>query len=235
MIGIGTLVNAGAIIAGGALGSYVVPKVSDAVRESVFKVLGLATFLIGLQMAWSNKEMLLIIIGLALGAVIGELLHIEDRLANLVNHVEKVIGKQSGDFTANFVRISLLFCVGAMAITGSFQDALNHDPSVLFAKAVLDGTSSLVFASFMGPAVILTAIPVVLYQGALTLGASGLHAILSPGMINELAACGGILVMAIGLNVAEVVKVRVGNLLPALVLVPLLVGAKGWILLTFFS
>lgn len=228
MIAIGTLVNTGAILVGGALGSFVIPRVPDAMKETVMKALGLTTLLIGLQMALASKEVLLIIVSLAAGGFIGEALQIERRLEKQAERLERMTGDSGGTFAASFVRITLLFCVGAMAITGSFEDGLHHNPSILFAKAVLDGIGSIVFSSVMGPAVILTALPVFLYQGFLTLGATSLTGLMSPAMINELAACGGILVMAIGLNLTEAVKIRVGNLIPALLLIPLLVGGKAW-------
>jgi uncharacterized membrane protein YqgA involved in biofilm formation len=230
MIGIGTLANTAAIVVGGVLGSFVIPRVPDKMKETIMRVLGLAVLVIGIQMALTSKELLLIIISLAAGAAIGEAIRIEDRLENQARRLEKLMGTRTGDFAATFVRISLLFCVGAMAITGSFEDGLNHNPSILFAKAMLDGIGSIIFASVMGPAVIMTAVPVLLYQGSLTLGAAGLQSVMTPSMVNELAACGGILVMAIGLNLTEAVRVRVGNLLPALLLIPLLVALKDWLL-----
>jgi uncharacterized protein len=227
MIGLGTLANAGTILIGGALGAFVIPQVPERVRQTTMQALGLGVFLLGLQMAWKSEEMLFVLVSLALGAVTGELLQIEARLERWAGAVEKLprFGRQG--MAAAFVQATLLFCIGAMAITGSLSDGLQGDPSTLYAKALLDGVSSIMFASVLGPGVILSAIPVLLYQGAITLGASFLTAVLSPAIIREVAAAGGIMVMAIGVNILGLIKIRVGNLVPALLFVAILVAFLG--------
>jgi len=224
MIGLGTLVNAAAVIAGGALGSLVIPRVPDNVRKTTMQALGLGVALIGLQMAWATKELLLLLIALAAGAVTGELLRLDDRLTGLAGMLERwPIARRDG-FAKAFVQTTLLFCAGAMTITGSFQDGLFGDPSILLAKAVLDGVSATMFGSVMGPGVMLSALAVLLIQGSLTLGASWLSQILSPAMIHEIGATGGLLVMGLGLNLIGAAEIKVANLLPALVFIAILVG-----------
>lgn len=224
MVGLGTLVNAGAVILGGALGSLVIPRVPGHVRKSTMQALGLGTILIGLQMAWETKEMLLVLISLAVGTILGELLRIDDRLQGLATRLERWPAIQRDGFAKAFVQTTLLFCVGAMAITGSLQDGLKGDPSILYAKAVLDGVSAIMFGSVMGAGVMLAAIPVLLYQGALTLSASWISLVLTPAMIREIGATGGLLVLGLGLNLVGATEIKVANLLPALVVVPILVG-----------
>lgn len=224
MIGMGTLVNAGTVIVGGALGSLVIPRVPDNVRKTTMQALGLGTMLIGLQMAWATKEMLLVLVALAVGTVAGELLRIDDRLQSLATRLERWPVTQRGGFAKSFVQTSLLFCVGAMAITGSLQDGLAGDPSILYAKAVLDGVGAVMFGSVMGPGVMLAALPVLAYQGALTLGASGISQIMSQAMIHEIGATGGLMVLGLGFNLAGVAEIRVANMLPALVVIAVLVG-----------
>jgi uncharacterized membrane protein YqgA involved in biofilm formation len=227
MIGLGTLANTGAILLGGVLGAFLIPRVPDHVRQTTMQVLGLGVLLIGLQMAWTTKEMLLVLVGLALGAVTGELLQIESRLERWAQRVERLPRFGREGMATAFVQTTLLFCIGAMAITGALQDGLQGDPTTLYAKAILDGVSSIMFGSVLGPGVILSALPVFLYQGGMTLGASLLTAFLSPAIIREVAAAGGLMVMAIGLNIIGLTKIRVGNLVPALLFVGILVALFG--------
>jgi len=224
VIGLGTLVNAATVVVGGALGSLVIPRVPDHVRKSTMQALGLGTMLIGLQMAWETQEMLLVLISLAVGTILGELARIDDRLQGLASKLERWPWTQRGGFAKSFVQTTLLFCVGAMAITGSLQDGLQGDPSILYAKAVLDGVGAVMFGSVMGPGVMLAAIPVLLYQGAITLGASWISMILTEPMIREIGATGGLLVLGLGFNLIGAAEVKVANMLPALVIVAALVG-----------
>ncbi len=224
MIGLGTLVNTATIIVGGALGSLVIPRVPENVRKGTMQALGLAVILLGLQMAWETQKMLLVLIALAVGTVTGELVGIDDRLQGLAGKLERWPITQRGGFAKAFVQTTLLFCVGAMSITGALRDGLNGDPSILYAKAVLDGIGAIMFGSVMGPGVMLAAIPVLLYQGLLTIGASWISLVLTGPMIHEIGATGGLLVAGLGLNLVGATEIKVANLLPALVVVAVLVG-----------
>lgn len=188
------------------------------------QALGLGTMLIGLQMAWSTNKMILVLVSLAVGTVCGELWRIDDRLQGLATKLERwPITKRDG-FAKGFVQTTLLFCVGAMAITGSIQDGLIGDPSILYAKAVLDGVGAVMFGSVMGPGVMLSAIPILVYQGSLTVGASWISQVLSESIIAEIGATGGLLVVGLGLNLTGATEIRVANMLPALVMIGILVG-----------
>lgn len=224
MVGLGTLANVGAVVVGGALGSLVIPRIPENVSKATIQALGLGVILIGLQMAWTTQNLLMVLISLAVGTVIGELVDIDARLNVFAGKLERLPFAHQGSFAKGFVQTTLLFCVGAMAITGSLQDGLNHDPATLYAKSVLDGVSAIMFGSVMGPGVILSAVPVLLYQGALTLGASALSLILTPAVIQEIGAAGGLMVMGLGLNLTGVAEIKVANMLPALVVVAVLVG-----------
>lgn len=224
MIGLGTLVNTGAIIIGGLLGSFVVPRVPDRVRDSIMQALGLGVILIGLKMVWSADDglILLMLVSLAVGTAVGEIGDLDGRLHRVALHLERRLGSSGGEFARTLVRVTLLFCVGAMAITGALQDGLAGDPRILYAKAVLDGVAALIFASVSGPGIILTAFPVLIYQGLITLGAGFLSAVLSPAVITAVGATGGLMVLGIGINMTGAVEIRIANLLPALVIVALL-------------
>lgn len=224
MIGLGTIVNGAAVLVGGALGSIVIPRVPENIQKTTMQAVGLSVTLIGLQMAWATQNLLMVLIAMASGAVLGELLRLQDRLEGMAARLERWPIARRGSFANGFVQATLLFCVGAMAITGALQDGLSSDPSTLYAKAVIDGISATMLGSIAGPGVMLSAIPVLIYQGAITLGATWLSQILTPEMIREVGATGGLIVLGLGLTLLDIVKIKVANLLPALVVVAVLVG-----------
>ncbi|HYF93038.1 MAG TPA: DUF554 domain-containing protein [Symbiobacteriaceae bacterium] len=224
MIGSGTLVNFAAVIVGGGLGSFVIPRVADHVRTSTIHALGLTTILIGLQMAWKTQEILLLVVSLAVGTIIGELLRLEDRIYQWAGKLERLPMVQGDGFGKAFVQASLLYCTGAMAITGALKDGLSGDASVLYAKSILDGISAVMFGSALGPGVMLSAVPILLYQGVITLGASGINSLLTEAMVREISAIGGLMVAGIGLNLVGATQLRVASWLPALVVITVLVG-----------
>lgn len=225
MIGLGTLANVGAIIVGGALGSLVIPEVPERVRKTTLQALGLTVLLIGLKMAWDTQNMLLVVIAMAVGTIAGELLRIEERLQEWAQKLERWPITQRGGFAKGLVHASLIYCTGAMAITGSLKDGLTGDASILYAKSLLDGITAIMFGSVMGIGVMFSALPVLLYQGALTLGASAISGLLTEAMIREVSATGGLMVAAIGLNLIGAVEIRVANTLPALLVVAILAAA----------
>ncbi|HEY8345723.1 MAG TPA: DUF554 domain-containing protein [Symbiobacteriaceae bacterium] len=227
MIGLGTLANVSTVVLGGTLGSFVLPRIPERVSQTTIQALGLGVVLMGLQMAWGTEHLLLVLVSLAIGTVMGELMRIEDRLNRFAQKLEQLPFAGKGEFSKGFVQATLLFCVGAMAIQGALQDGLRHDPSLLYVKSVLDGISSVMLSSVMGPGVILSAVPILLYQGAMTLGASALSKVLTDALIQEIGAAGGLMVMGIGLNLAAGTQIRVANMLPALVVVPVLAALAG--------
>lgn len=222
MIGLGTLANVGAIIVGGALGSLVIPQVPERVRQTTMQALGLTVLLIGLKMAWDTKELLLVVISMAVGTIAGELLRIEDRLQEWAQKLERWPITQRGGFSKGLVHASLIYCTGAMAITGALKDGLTGDASILYAKSLLDGITAIMFGSVMGIGVMFSSVPVLLYQGAMTLGASAISGLLTEAIIREVSATGGLMVAAIGLNLIGAVEIRVANTLPALLVVAVL-------------
>lgn len=218
---LGTIVNAVAICAGTLLGVFLRSGIPNKYKETSVTALGLAIVLIGLKGAWETNNSLILIAALVLGGIIGEALRIEDRLQRFGQKAEQYLGK-SGNVGEAFVTATLVYCVGAMAIMGALQSGLTGNHETLFAKSLLDGISSIFFASTLGIGVALSALSVFLYQGAITLGAKWLSVLISGPMISEMNAVGGILVVAIGLNILEVKKTRVGNLLPAILVAALL-------------
>lgn len=214
MILTGTIVNVATICVGALIGRYAGRFIPARMRQTVMAGLGLTVVLIGLQLALKSKQPMIVIGSLILGGVIGELLQIEARLESFGRWLqERFTGV--GPIAEGFVAASLLYCVGAMAIMGALQDGLNGTPSILYAKAALDGVASIALASTLGIGVLFSALPVALYQGGITLGAESATSLLTETVVCEMNAVGGLLIVAIGLDLIGVKRLPVGNMLPA--------------------
>ena len=242
MIGLGTLVNVLAVIGGSAVGLLFGRLIPDRVRTTAMAAIGLAVLGLGLQMAidpaidpakvgWTgplpyHPNPLIVIGGLVVGGVVGELLALEARLERFGQRMQALAGRLGTagggaggatwgghDLVEGFVTASLLYCVGAMAVIGSIQDAAGQ-PSVLYVKALLDGIASVVLATTLGPGVALSALPLLVYQGGITLMAGAVARFLTLPVLSTLTAAGGLLIAAIGLDLLGVKRLPVGNLLP---------------------
>jgi len=213
---IGTLVNTGAVVIGGAIGLTAGSRLPDSIKTIVMQALGLAVVAIGLRMALEAHQTLLAIGCLLLGGITGELLRIEQRLEALADRLRQRLRSNSGRFVEGFVTATLLYLTGAMTIVGSIRDGTLGDPSVLLLKAVLDGVASVALASSMGVGVLYSALPVLVVQGGITLLAGQLAFLSEPAVLDAINAAGGLLILGIGINLLEIGRIRVGNLLPAL-------------------
>lgn len=213
---LGTIVNTVAIIFGSLLGVSLRRGIPDDTKETVIAAIGLAVLLIGLRSALKSDDLLLVIISLALGAVLGEMMKIEDRLERLGRWIGGRMGRAGEGLSQGFVTASLVFCVGAMAIVGALESGLAGNHQTLFAKSLLDGVTSIIFASTLGIGVVFSALSVFVYQGAITLAAAYLKPFLTPAVVTQMTAVGGLLIVAIGLNILAIKKLRIGNMLPGL-------------------
>src|SRR6056297_314616 len=216
---IGTIVNVIAIIIGSILGFLVKGKLPERFQNIVIQGISLAVLIIGLQMALSvesTKGTLVVIFSLVIGGIIGEVLKVESRLEGFGEKIQKRFGSDDGLFVQGFVQSSLIYCVGAMAIMGAIQDGLNNDPSILFTKSLLDGTASVAFSATFGIGVLFSSIPVLIYQGSISLLSAWAQRFLNQDVIAMMTATGGLLIMAIGLNMLLSVKIKIGNLLPSI-------------------
>jgi len=212
----GTLVNTAAIVAGSLAGAVIGSRLPDRIKTIVMQALGLSVVLIGLQMALSGTRPLLVIGSLLAGAVTGELMNIERAVANLGERLKKRLRSDSSTFVQGFVTASILYCTGAMVIVGSIRDGTVGDPSILYIKALLDGVASVAFASSLGLGEAFSALSVFVVQGSITLLSSQLTFLQEPAVIEAVTATGGLLILGIGINILEIRKIRVGNLVPAL-------------------
>lgn len=218
----GTLINAATIVVASIAGILAGSAISEEIRKSIMNVLGLPVLLIGITMALKTQNVLVPTISIVAGTIVGEVLGIERWLERLGNRVEKRFGK--GKFSEGFVGATLLYCVGPMSILGPIQEGLTGDMSLLLAKSMLDGVASIALASALGIGVAFSALSVLLYQGFFALLAVQISPYMTESVINEFTATGGLLIMGIGINLLELRKLRVGNMLPALVFAPLIAG-----------
>lgn len=221
---LGTIVNCLAIIIGSIIGLTIKGKISNKVRVTIMNGLGLCTLYIGLSGALEGKNTLIMIISIALGALIGELIDIDGKLTNLGEMIERKANKGNNSLSIadGFVTATLLFCVGTMAIVGSLESGLSNNHSTLFAKSILDGISSIIFSSSLGIGVILSSISVFIYQGIMTFGASLLSNILSDVAISNMSAVGSLLIVGLSFNILNITKMKISNLLPSMLIAVLL-------------
>ena len=233
MFGFGTIINTAAVIAGGIAGVVLKKGIPENCQKILMQACGIATIFIGVS--GTLKEMLvingssietkgtfLLILSLVLGGLAGSLLSIEDRLERLGELLKKKLhSEKDTQFVEGFVTSTLVICIGAMAIVGAIEDGLTGNFSTLTAKAILDFVIVMIFASTLGKGVIFSALPLFLYQGAITLLAAVLGDFMSPSLISDISFVGSALIFCVGVNIAFGKKFNVGNLLPAL-LVPVI-------------
>jgi uncharacterized membrane protein YqgA involved in biofilm formation len=245
---IGTLLNITTVLVGGTLGLLFGSRLPDRVRKTVIAGLGLFTLAYGINNFLKTQNPLIVLGSLLIGALLGEWWKIEDGLQNLGRWLESHFGgKQvnapksdhstsavaspgsrlalSRDFVRGFLTASLVFCVGPMTILGSIQDGLKGDYSLLAIKSVLDGFAALAFASSLGIGVLFSVIVILFYQGGISLLAAQLSAVVTPAMMSEMTAVGGVLLLGIAISsLLEIKPIRVGNFLPSLAIAPLVVA-----------
>lgn len=236
----GTLINVAAILIGGTIGLFFGARIPEKFKNTVIAGMGLFTAALGLQMFFKSENSLIVLGALIIGALLGEWIGIEDGLQAFGQMLEKRFspgtepldetqGKSGSNskFVRGFMVASLLFCIGPIAILGSIQDGLTGDYKLLAVKSTLDGFASIAFASTLGVGVLFASIPILIYQGGISLLANQLNAIITDPMMAEMTATGGVILMGVAFsNLLEIKKIRVGNFLPALAIAPLIV----WVL-----
>lgn len=220
---LGTWVNTATVIVGSLLGMAIGNRLPGRVREIVFTGLGLMTLGIGVTMVIRGSRPLIIISSIVLGGVIGELLDIERQLEKLAAWLQTKVRVGGSDFVRGFVTASLLFCVGPMTVVGSIQDGLTGDSTILITKAIMDGFGAIALAATTGIGVLFSAITVLVIQGGLSLLGKSLSVLTEPRALDQLTGVGGLLIIGLAIRMLEIKNIRVGNLLPALVIVAILV------------
>ncbi|AEV21205.1 DUF554 domain-containing protein [Geobacillus sp. G4] len=222
MVLLGTIVNGVSIIAGALIGKWL-HRIPERVKETVMGGIGLAVALLGIQMGMKSEQFLVVIFSLVFGGILGEWWNWEEKLNRLGQWLEvKVSGNGQGSIAKGFVSATLLFVIGAMAIVGALDSGLRGDHSVLYTKSILDGFASVILTTTLGIGVIFSALPVVVYEGSIALLATQIERFVPKEVLDsfiaESTATGGILIMAIGLNMLGLTNIRVANLLPSILI-----------------
>lgn len=232
MVLLGSLLNALFIIIGALFGRYF-QNIPDKMKETALSIIGLAVAVLGIQMGFGSSNFVIVIISLVVGAVVGEWLDLERSFNRFGQQIEKLLGKNpnkksKGSIAEGFVTATLIFGIGSMAIIGALDSGLRHDHDVLFTKGIIDGFTAIILASTLGIGVLLSAFPVFIYQGAIALLAGVISTYIPEAaldlFIQEMTATGGVMIMAIGLNIAGLTKIRVANLLPGIAVVGVIVA-----------
>ena len=227
MIGLGTIVNAVGIFVGAVLGLIFKKGLPKKWQETMMSGIAICIIVIGVQMALKTNNIVIVIFSIVIGSILGEIIDIEA----VMNRIGEVLGKRiagsnksvAAEIAAGFVNASVLFCSGAMAIVGSIQDGLLGDHATLFAKATLDALISLVLTANLGVGVALSALSVGVYQGAITMLAGFIGPYITDAMVAEITGSGGVMIMAIGTNMLHLTKIRIGNMIPAMLVAALIV------------
>ncbi len=233
MIGLGTIVNTVAVMIGGLLGMAIKNGVAKKFEKILMQALGLATLFIGAggvlkymliveNGAINTRGTMLLIFSLVIGSILGQWVDIEGKMEKLGIKLKAAVKANNDNrFVEGFVNASLIVCVGAMAIVGAMQDGLSGDSSMLMAKALLDFALVAILASAYGVGAIFSALPIFVYQGAITVIAALFGAVISPELIETLSFVGSALIFCVGINLVREKTFKVANMLPAL-LVPIL-------------
>jgi uncharacterized membrane protein YqgA involved in biofilm formation len=220
VFGLGTLINTATVLIGGSIGLIIGDRIPERVRTIVVQVIGLVTLGLGLGDVLKTHNMVFPLVGMVLGGIVGE-----RRLEGLGEVIRRRFARnqEPGKFVNGFITATLLFCIGPLTILGAMQDATGETPQLYIIKGTLDGFMNVIFGAIYGVGAVFSALSVFVVQGSLTLGGSALDNLLNDRMRIELFSAGGFAVMAIGLNLLEIKKIRLGSLLPGLVITPVLV------------
>ena len=218
----GTLINVVAVIIGSIVGLLVHSKLPKKITDTAFFGVGLFTIVLGIMMAIKTSNLLIMIFSIVIGAIIGEIVDIEKKINDFGEWLKKKFKTRDERFSEGFITAFLLFCMGSMTILGAFEDGIYGTPNLLVAKSVLDGFSSIVLAASMGIGVLFSFIPLLFFQGGLTIFASYMQSVFTDIMINELTAVGGVILLGLGISMLEIKKIRILNMLPSLIIVVIL-------------
>lgn len=222
MVLTGALINGAAVFAAGILGALIKNRLPKRIGDTVMKGIALCIIYIGIKGALSGENAVIAVISIAVGAVIGEWIDFDKHINRFGDFIQnKVKGAGNSRFSEGLVTVSLLVCVGAWAITGAMDAGIRGDHSSYIAKAVVDFVSTLILATTLGIGTAFAGIVLFVYQGALTLLSTLIQPFLTETVVNELTCVGSLLIIAIGLNMLGITKIKVVNLLPA-VFLPLL-------------
>jgi len=220
---LGTFVNVAAVVAGTAIGVLIQSRLPKKIIEIIFQAMGLFTLLLGMMMALKMQHFVIGIGSLVLGSIIGELIGLEKYMNRFSEWVKSKVKLKNDKFSDGLITAFLLYCMGSLTILGAIEEGINGNSELLLMKSLMDGVSSVALASALGIGVGFSAIPLLIYQGGLTLLAVSVGSFFTEPIINELSAVGGVLLIGLGINILEIKKLRILNMIPALIIVVILV------------
>ncbi|MBQ3397239.1 MAG: DUF554 domain-containing protein [Synergistaceae bacterium] len=215
----GTVFNSLTVLAGSLAGLFIGKFIPQRLQETIFNCLGLFTMYVGINMTLGTKHSIAVLLSLVTGTITGDMLGLEIKLNSLGDTLKAKLHTSNAKFTQGFVTATLLFCIGSMAIIGAFNDGLRHDSELLMTKGIMDGIASVLLAGSMGFGVIFSVIPMFIYQGALTFFAVWAEPFITPDMYANISGLGGLMIMGIGLNMLKITRLKLGDMLPALIYV----------------
>lgn len=216
---VGTIINVGTVLLGSSIGLIIRSKLPERFIQIIFQVFGLFTLFLGVKMALETQNIMVMIFSLLIGTLLGEWWNLEKGMSKFADFIKKKVKSGNDSFAEGFITAFLIFCMGSLTILGAIEEGLGGKPNLLLTKSLMDGFSSMALASALGAGVLFSVIPLFIYQGGLTLFASYISDALSTAVIAELSAVGGVLLIGLGFVLLEVKKVRVMNMLPALIIV----------------
>ncbi len=221
---IGVFVNTALVFVGSLVGLFLKKGIPEDIKRIVMTGLGLFTCILGIKMGLEMEEVLIVVLSLIIGGALGEILKIETFLEGIGTQLKGFVGaRNETSFAQGFVTASVLFCVGPMTILGCIQAGLENNPELLFVKSLMDGASAIILCSTLGIGVVFSTLAVLLFQGVLTLLAQQLRFLIDPVYLNDFTSVGGIIIFAIGIKLLGIKQIKVGNFLPALVVVILFI------------
>jgi uncharacterized membrane protein YqgA involved in biofilm formation len=218
----GTLINVVAVIIGSLIGLMINQRLPKRIITIIFQVMGLFTLVLGISMALKTEHFIIIIGSLVSGAILGEWMGLEKRLTAWSERLKKRFKLRNEKFTDGMITAFLLYCMGAMTILGAIEEGVEGSYDILLMKSLMDGVSSIALASGLGVGVMFSVIPLLVYQGGLTLFSAYISEQFTDVIINDLSATGGILLIGLGINILEIKHLRILNMIPALVIVVIL-------------
>jgi len=221
---LGTLINAGTVVVGSLVGLFFHAKLPRRLSTVAFQGIGLFTLFIGFSMAAKTRSFIILVFSIVLGAILGELLDIDTYLNRFGELLKRRLKSGNERFAEGMVAAFLLFCMGSMTVLGAIEEGMGGRPNLLAAKSVLDGFASVALSASLGIGVLFSVIPLLLYQGGLTLFAGSLKAAVSGAVVNEITAAGGLILIGLGISILEIKQLKVLNMLPALVIAGVLAG-----------
>ncbi|MDY6786599.1 MAG: DUF554 domain-containing protein [candidate division WOR-3 bacterium] len=218
----GTLINAGAVIAGSIIGLLLNRRLPEKITKAVFIPIGLFTIFLGVKMTLDTPNIMILVLSAVTGTIIGVVTKLDVAINQLGNALKSIIRSKNRHFTEGLVTAFLIFCMGSLTVLGAFEEGTGNFPNILLTKSIMDGFTSVILAASMGIGVMLSAIPLLIYQGLLTLFAGSLTGLITGDTVSQISGAGGLMLLGLGIEILEIKKLKIINMLPSLIIAGIL-------------